>query len=256
LNFEYKDTLRTLDDMVKASLTLNHKTILRLFGTVGAGKGTISNRLSDFFDIPAVDSGAIWRSVTYGYLQDPSLDISSENNSQLFKRISMKPEGNSFVIYFDNKLLTNDDLRNKSVDSKVSAVAEYRDTYDEFLSDFLDEYNESVVLDGRAGETRYIKHAREVGYTIIKIYLFSSIEAAAHRRALEYQKRNPNIEFESALQEISDNIQWRDETDYNRAKEQDHMGWVDDATFALDTTDLTIDEVFETVLWRIYTIQN
>jgi cytidylate kinase len=250
IDFEYSTISQQLNQSQKTQLRLPPKTILRVFGTVGSGKGTVSMRLADFFDISTVDSGKIWRAATYGYTQE-KLANTKENTDLVFSKIEAKLVKDDFELYYNEQKLTTDQLRNPEVDALVSTYSVHRDAYNTFLINFLKQNNHSLVLDGRGGKTPYLIEAENSGYHVIKLFLFVSLDAAAYRRALDYQAKNTELSFEELLQKTKDTIVLRDQNDYNHIIDQ-NMGWVDETTFALETTELTIDEVFETALFLIY----
>jgi cytidylate kinase len=250
IEFDFQSTNQQVTQSQIQSIQLPPQTIIRIFGTVGSGKGTVSKKLSEFFSIPAFDTGKIWRTVTYGYIQE-GLENTAENTDLVFSKIDAKVQGNEFDVYYDGKKLDDNDLRNPQVDSLVSEYSLHRSSYNTFLTNFLESFQSSLVLDGRGGRTPYIVAAEKYGYHIIKIFLFVSLDKAAHRRALDYQSKQPDTDFDQLVHETKEKIIVRDMNDYHHIIDQ-NMGWVDKDTFALDTSNLTIDEVFETIVAIIY----
>lgn len=251
LEFNYSSEKKKLSEEEKKGLHLPNKSIIRIFGTVGSGKGTVSAQLAKFFNIPTFDTGKVWRSVTYGCIKE-NLENTQDNIDKIFQRVDVKPNGLGFDTFFDGKKLENSDLRNPEVDAVVSQYSKHRNSYNTFLTNFLKSFEGSVILDGRGGRTPYLNAAETYGFTITRIFLFVSLEQAAHRRTLDYQHKHPEKSFDELKAEISETIIARDCNDYNHIVEQ-NLGWVDAETFALDTTKLSIEDVYETVL---YTIKN
>ena len=102
-----------------------------------------------------------------------------------------------------------------------------------------------------AGETNVIMDGRDIGTTVlpnaeVKIFLVASARSRAERRMLDFQERG--IETDQSVEEIEKDIAERDYKDSHRAISP--LKKADDA-IEIDTTNLTIDQVVDTILEKI-----
>ncbi len=100
-----------------------------------------------------------------------------------------------------------------------------------------------VILDGRDIGSVVLPDAE------LKIYLTASVKARAKRRWLEVQ----GTANEQSLDEITKNVERRDEMDKNR--EESPLVCVDDAV-VIDSSDMTFDETVNRILQLVQEIIN
>lgn len=251
IDFQYESSSKTLPQEQKNSLLFPNKTIIRIFGTIGSGKGTISQLLSHHLSLPSIDSGTIWRAVAYGYNESGAKN-SAENTSIIFGSIKGEIVENALVLYYKNKKLSLTDLKNPTIDSIVSQYSHYRENYNTFVSQLIKSIDTSLIIDGRGGNPPYINSAEQNGFKVIRIFLFSSISSAVQRRFLDYKDSSNSLSQEELKTTIRTTLLKRETQDYTHIMDQ-NLGWVNESTFALDTSNLTIDQVFDTVLFHIST---
>ena len=210
--------------------------IIAIDGTSAAGKGTLAKRLQDFFDYAYLDTGALYRAVGKRVLdlgKDPTDEAAA---TQAAKELS--PETML-------SLQKDPSIRNEvcgAAASKVSAIPAVRQALFDFQRNFaLNPVKEDgtpakgAVLDGRDIGTVVCPDAE------IKLFLSASAEVRAKRRQKELQEKGICAIYEDVLNDVKK----RDERDSSRATAP--LKPADDA-FILDTSDMTIDDVFARVI--------
>ncbi len=208
--------------------------IIAIDGPAGAGKSTISKLIANRLGIMYIDTGAMYRAVTYYFLQnDVKFDEKDEIKSSLDK---IDIDFDRDKVYLCNQDVTSQ-IRSKIVNENVSNVSAI-DVVREKMVDMqrLMSKKKSVLLDGRDIGTVVFPSAD------YKFYLTASVDVRAKRRYLEEQnKGNINI----SIEEIKKSIENRDFIDSNRKISP--LKKADDA-LEIDTSDMSIDEVVNKVI--------
>ncbi|EJU22002.1 cytidylate kinase [Peptoanaerobacter stomatis] len=208
--------------------------IIAIDGPAGAGKSTISKLIANRLGIMYIDTGAMYRAVTYYFLQnDVKFDDKDEIKSSLDK---IDIDFDRDKVYLCNQDVTSQ-IRSKIVNENVSDVSAI-DVVREKMVDMqrLMSKKKSVLLDGRDIGTVVFPSAD------YKFYLTASVDVRAKRRYLEEQnKGNINI----SIEEIKKSIENRDFIDSNRKISP--LKKADDA-LEIDTSDMSIDEVVNKVI--------
>ena len=217
------------------------KAIIAIDGFASTGKSTLGKMLSKFIGLPYIDSGALFRGITFlalekGWIVNNIIDeISIEEGLQEVK-ISFDPLTNS--INLNNRDIT-DKIRSKSVSSNVSQISKLV-----FVRSFLlkqqrlmgDSYG--LIMDGRDIGTVVFPNAD------FKFFFTAKPEVRARRR-WEEMKANG---FSLSYNEVLKNILYRDKTDTERK-----VSPLKKATDAIqiDTTNLSLDQAFEILVAKI-----
>lgn len=206
-------------------------------GPAAAGKSTIAKKTAELLGYTYVDTGAMYRAITYKALQE-NIDLQDEDKlTNLLKDtlIELKPSLAGQLVYLDNVAVT-EVIRSKEVTASVSAVAAHATLREEMVKRQMEMgKNGRIVMDGRDIGTHVLKDAE------LKIFMSASVEERANRRYLENQKRG----IEANLEELKQEIALRDKLDSER--QASPLIQADDAIF-IDTTSLTIDEVSEKIM--------
>lgn len=207
-------------------------------GPAGAGKSTIARLVAQALGYIYVDTGAMYRAVTWEFLQT-SLQIQpTAELSQWLHEIHMeiKPGIDEQQVYINGRDVTPF-LRSEEVTSRVSEIASI-EAVRKFLVTAQQQMasKKGVVMDGRDIGTKVIPDAE------IKIFLTASIEQRAKRRLKESQLRG---QTSKSLLEIEQDIAHRDRMDEQRAVSP--LIQAQDAIL-LDSSYLTIDEVVAHIL--------
>lgn len=210
--------------------------IIAVDGPAGAGKSTISKLIAKKLNINYIDTGAMYRAVTYKCLSE-GVDVKNEAAViEVAKRTDIDFRDNN--IYLDSKVV-NEEIRTREVSANVSDVAKIKEVR-YLMVDVQREIGtrNDVILDGRDIGSYVFPNAD------YKFFLVATPEERGRRRYKELCENG----FEGTLEEIIKDIEKRDEIDSNR--EFAPLKKADDA-IEIDTTGLGIDEVVETVVSKI-----
>lgn len=210
-------------------------------GPASSGKSTIAKQIARQLNIAYVDSGAIYRTITYALL---------ENNIQPNDSEAIKEQLQQFDIelmadqdYFEVRLNQQPiglEIRSEQVTAAVSEVSAYPFVR-EYVNHKLQQLsrNHSVIMDGRDIGTVVLPEAE------VKIFLTASAEVRAQRRYEEKKQRNQLTQsYEDILQAIIE----RDMYDSNRKIAP--LRKAEDA-IEVDTSNLTVEEVVNKVISMI-----
>lgn len=207
--------------------------IIAVDGPAGAGKSTIAKIIADKLNINYIDTGAMYRAITYKCLIN-NIDITNEEAvSDLAKETEIDFKDNN--IYLDGKILT-EEIRTIEVSNNVSNVAKIKDVR-YLMVDVQREIGtrSSVILDGRDIGSYVFPNAD------YKFYLVATPEERGQRRYKELTEKGYDVNLDEIIKEMVK----RDEMDSNR--EFAPLKKADDAIL-IDTTSKTIDEVVDDFL--------
>ncbi|CEI72886.1 MULTISPECIES: (d)CMP kinase [Romboutsia] len=210
--------------------------VIAVDGPAGAGKSTIAKIIANRLNINYIDTGAMYRAITYKCLKN-NIDINNEEEVvKLAKDTDIDFRDNN--IYIDGNIL-KEEIRTMEVSNNVSNVAKIKEVR-YLMVDVQREIGKrnSVILDGRDIGSYVFPNAD------YKFYLVATPEERGQRRFKELKEKG----YETTLEEIIKDIIKRDEIDSNR--EFAPLVKADDA-IEIDTTGKTIDDVVESVISKI-----
>lgn len=207
------------------------ENIIAIDGPAGAGKSTVAKIVARRLNFEYLDSGAIYRALTY-YLLKNKVDIT--NTEEVIKNIQevdiQISEGRYYVQGED---VTNF-LRRKDVTEFVPKVAKIPDVRKKLLSiQHKAAEKQNIVIDGR-----------DIGSVVFpdaafKFFITATIDERARRRLKEIGKDIP-------LEKIKEEIRQRDEEDRNRSVSP--LIEPEDAVY-IDTTKLSVEQVVSKILY-------
>ena len=210
--------------------------VIAVDGPAGAGKSTIAKIVAKKLNINYIDTGAMYRAITYKCLQN-GVDINNEEEV-------IKIAQNTDIDFRDNnlyldKVVVTDEIRTMEVSNNVSNVAKIKEVR-YLMVDVQRKIGKrnSVILDGRDIGSYVFPNAD------FKFFLIATPEERGARRYKELTEKG----YTTSLEEIINDIIKRDEIDSNR--EFAPLVKAEDA-IEIDTTGKTIDEVVESVLSKI-----
>ena len=210
--------------------------VIAVDGPAGAGKSTIAKIIADKLNINYIDTGAMYRAVTYKVLQN-NIDTTDEQAIiEVAKASEIDFKDNN--IYLDGKIL-KEEIRTPEVSNNVSNVAQIKEVR-YLMVDVQREIGNrsSVILDGRDIGSYVFPNAD------YKFFLNASPEERGERRYKELVKKG----YETTVEEVIKDVIRRDEIDSNR--EFAPLVKADDA-IEIDTTGKTIEDVVEDVISKI-----
>ena len=207
---------------------------IALDGPAAAGKSTIAKLVAAKLSMVYVDTGAMYRAITYKYLQLNKTENFSELVESTELSLTYDEEKGQRVI-LDNQDVT-DYLRENDVTNHVSYVSS-KESVRSFAVEKQQELaqQKGIVMDGRDIGTVVLPDAD------LKIYMIASVE----ERALRRQKDNELRDIQSTVEQLKKEIAERDHYDMNR--EISPLKKADDA-ITIDTTGMSIEEVTDKIL--------
>lgn len=207
--------------------------IIAIDGPAGAGKSTLAKFIAEQFGFFNLNSGNFYRAVT---LKMQASGVSLDNQEQVIaiaSAIQLKlTEGRLCVDGVD----VEDQLHTDNIDrdvAQVSAIVAVRHAVNDKIRAVTRDLD--VVAEGRDMTTVVFPHAD------LKIYLDASLQSRTERRF------DQNIS-QLSRDEINETLRQRDEIDRN--KTEGRLTLAEDALY-LDTSDLTLEQVYEKVIAEI-----
>lgn len=214
-----------------------HKIAVAVDGPAGAGKSSISKIVAKKLGYLYIDTGAMYRSVTWAVLHN-HIDVNNHTAVEALLPeldLTMEASDDSCKVFIAGQDVT-DFIRTPQVNNAVSIVASYKGVR-QYLVERQRLMAEAggVILDGRDIGSVVLPNAE------LKIYLTASVEARAMRRYLEV-KGTVN---EQTLEDIKESVMQRDDMDKNR--KESPLIQVEDAVL-VDSSEMTFDETVERIL--------
>lgn len=205
-------------------------------GPAASGKSTISKLLANKLGFQYLDTGAMYRAVT---LKALNLKINLENEEE-YNFLE-----NTTIEFIDNKIHldgvdVSKEIRTLEVTNNASLVAKFGYVRAKLVAmqQKLSE-SQNIIVDGRDIGTVVLPNAN------LKIFLTASVRVRAIRRMKENETRGITI----SLEETEKDLEIRDYKDSHR--EIGPLTQADDAVL-VDTSDLSVEEVIETITRLVF----
>lgn len=216
---------------------MSKKIIVAIDGPAGSGKSTTAKLVAQHLGFLYVDSGAMYRAVTFLAIRANVLN----SNDEIIKlaeetEIELKFADSKTYVFTNGENIT-DDIRSVEVNENVSIVSKIDGVRKPLIEKQkgMSKLNCGIVMEGRDISTVVFPNAD------VKIFLTASIERRAERRAKEYNEKGIDVD----VNEIQKNISLRDEIDSTR--ELSPLLKAKDA-IEIDTSKITIEEQVEKIL--------
>ena len=204
------------------------KLAVAIDGPAGAGKSTIAKILGKKFDLMYINTGAMYRAVTFVAMKNNIAPTDIETLCSEVKKMEMHFENDELYLNGEN---INDRLTLPDISKNVSeyaAIKEVRALLVDLQRNMAQKYDS--IMDGRDIGTVVLKDAK------YKFFLTATPEERADRRYKEFKEKHLDVKYEDILEDIKK----RDYYDTHR--EVDPLRKADDAV-QIDTTGLDIDGV-------------
>lgn len=205
--------------------------IIAVDGTAASGKGTISERLAQYYGLSYMDTGVLYRAVglicvkEFGDAEEEHLAIEAAQKMAL-----------SYPECLEGLDLKSDEASNAA--SKVAKIGEVRQILFDTQRNFGLKAPKGAVIDGRDIGTVIFPEAP------IKLFFDADLDVRVERRFKDLIKRKPSLQYD----EVYADMKARDERDRNR--EVAPLIPAQDAIH-VDNSKMSIDEVFDFVLSKI-----
>ncbi|MGR6001934.1 (d)CMP kinase [Bacillus cereus] len=216
---------------------MDKRISIAIDGPAYAGKSTVAKVVAKELSYVYIDTGAMYRTLTYATLEQ-KVDIENEEQlMEVVKNVNIEfQQGENTQLVFLNGQDVSEVIRTPDVTNRVSIVAKHRLVREEMVRRQQELAKKGgVVMDGRDIGTHVLPGAE------VKIFMLASVEERAERRHLE----NLNKGFDSNLERLKEEIAQRDKLDSER--EVSPLKKADDA-LELDTTSLSIEEVVQKIM--------
>ena len=214
--------------------------VIAIDGPAGSGKSTIAKMLAKRLGFKYLDTGAMYRALTWRAMEK-GINLEDENAlCRLMDQttIDFQSSEDGLFVFVDGADVTKE-IRLPSVTNNVHYISNTRNVR-----------RRMVELQQRlAADAHVVAEGRDMGTVVFpraekKFFLDANIEERAKRRYTEFKPSESKI----SLDDVTRDIESRDRRDTTRTNSP--LTKADDAIY-LDTTKLTIDEVFIIILREI-----
>ena len=218
---------------------MNKNIIIAIDGFASTGKSTLAKCLANYLNYIYVDSGSMYRAITYYALINNYLPFNESNLKDFFKILPdvklnfIFNENLGYSEIYLNNINIEKEIRSILVSNHVSSVATIS-FIRKHMVDLQKEIclNKGVVMDGRDIGTVVFPNAE------LKLFLNASAEVRAERRHSEYVRQGVKVNYK----EVLDNLKSRDLDDSNR---KDSPLIVSDDAIEIDNSFLSMeDQIF------------
>ncbi|QRA44314.1 (d)CMP kinase [Chryseobacterium cucumeris] len=222
------------------------KPVIAIDGYSSTGKSSISKIIADQLGLIHMDTGALYRGVTWYALQhclneNGEIDLNTLFSS--FNQIKLEFKNNDgTLILFLNDTDISTEIRTNIVSDNVSLVAKQKE-----VRDFLLQSQRTLAEKGGV-----IMDGRDIGTVVLpdadyKFFLTASIDERTNRRFLELK----GLGIEADKEQVKQNLVERDKIDSER--EIAPLKQADDA-IVIDNSALTKEETIQLILSHIQKI--
>lgn len=229
---------------------MSKKITIAIDGFSSTGKSTLAKQVAKELGYVYVDTGAMYRAVTFfamqnGYISKDYFDKETLVNSLPFVELQFKfnPDLGFGEMYL-NDINVEKEIRTIEVSNFVSKIAEVSQVRAKLVEQQKSMgIHKGIVMDGRDIGTVVFPDAE------LKIFMTASPEVRARRRFDELAGKGQSVTFEEVLK----NVQERDYIDTHR--EDSPLVKATDA-IEIDNSSLTREEQFQKVLELVEEVIN
>ncbi|HEY8544146.1 MAG TPA: (d)CMP kinase [Acidimicrobiales bacterium] len=204
--------------------------VIAIDGPAGSGKSTVARLLADRLGLEYLDTGAMYRAVTFAAMRRGIDPADPEPVAHLAKVVEMEVTDSSVRV---DGVDASIEIRGPEVSRAVSVVAANPGVREELVRRQREwaYKRDGGVLEGRDIGTVVFPNA------VLKVYLTARPEVRAERRAAEVT----GLDYETVAADIAR----RDAYDEGRAVSPARAA---DDSVVVDTSDLTLDEIVEEIV--------
>jgi cytidylate kinase len=205
--------------------------LISIDGPAGSGKSTICELIAKRLGFTHIDTGSMYRAVTY-YAIFHNLKLDSEETYKFIDNIKLELIGEKILL---DGVDISKQIRSKEVTDNVSLVSSFSLVRKKLVSLQKSLAVGLVIMDGRDIGTKVMPNAN------IKIFLTADSKVRAYRRL---KQKNESFDEEKLISE-EQNIIIRDNKDSTR---DDSPLVIPKDAIILDTSHSTLNEVVETII--------
>jgi CMP/dCMP kinase len=215
--------------------------IIAVDGPAGSGKSSVSKEVARRLDISYIDSGAIYRAITWYILRTFGIVEPEKNYIEGLSGISITQDFNKDGVSktFVNGEDVSEEIRDELIAKNIGVISDNPNIRN-FVNHLLRGWamTRSIIMDGR-----------DIGTVVFpgsdyKIFLDASVEVRSLRRFKEYIEMGKTVD----VNEIKKQIIRRDEEDSRRPFGR--LIKADDA-YIIDTSSLTKEEVINLIIKKV-----
>ncbi|MDG2367650.1 MAG: (d)CMP kinase [Flavobacteriaceae bacterium] len=222
-----------------------NKIIIAIDGTSSTGKSTIAKRLAKRLKYVYIDSGAMYRALTFYAIQKEYISKNHFDTNKLINDLSNiyidfkeSKETSKFEVHL-NGVSVEKHIRSLSVSNLVSKVATIGKVRKQMVKvQHSLGLNKGIVMDGRDIGTVVFPNAE------LKFYLDASSDLRAKRRFKELIDSNHDISYN----EVLSNINLRDGQDMSR---KNSPLTVASDSIVINTDDISLDQLENKLLSHV-----
>ena len=210
--------------------------IIAIDGPSASGKSTLGRMLARQLGLLYIDTGSMYRAVALAVIESSANEQDHVAASSLAERVKIDLAGDpdSLSVWLNGR-----DVTRRIRDEDVTHVASIVSTIPAVRRAMVQQQRE-------LGKRGAVMNGRDIGTVVfpdadIKFFLDASVAERAERRFTEERENNPGVQYEQTLADITE----RDARD--TARQDSPLVAADDAII-LDSTGLSIDEVFQRML--------
>jgi len=218
---------------------MKRNLIIAIDGPSGAGKSTLGRMLARALDLLYIDTGSMYRAVALAVLESSISATDDVAVGSLAGRvdIDLKGDPDSLRVTLGGVDVT-EQIRTEEV-TELSSI----------ISTIPAVRRAMVARQRQMGERGAVLNGRDIGTVVfpdadVKFFLTALPQERATRRFNEERAQDPNADFEETFADMAE----RDRRDSTR--EDSPLKAADDAII-VDSTGLTIDEVFQKMMIAI-----
>jgi cytidylate kinase len=211
--------------------------IIAIDGPAGSGKSTSAKLIAKKLGYLYIDTGAMYRAVTFHALQNEAI----ENETRIVElarkcSIDLDYKDGEVIVLLNDKDISKE-IRSVEINAHVSDVSKIREIRNLMVKKQrkMGAKGEGVVMEGRDIGTVVFPDAD------VKIFLTAALDTRANRRANEYIENGSNVNVD----EIKNNLLNRDKIDSSR--NDSPLIKADDA-IEVNTTTTTIEQQVNLIL--------
>ena len=211
--------------------------VITIDGAAGVGKTTTAKELARKLGFKYLDTGAMYRAITYFFIQH-QVDIESKN--MVINSLDTLSLDVSFPVDRPTKIMLDgedisEDIRKKIVTNRVSQVSAIEDVRKKMVK-----IQKEIVSNGN-----FVVEGRDIGTVVFpnaehKFFLVADYDIRAERRLKDFD--NVNEKFD--LSDIKNDLIRRDEHDKNRKFSP--LKKAGDA-IVINTSNCSVDEQVESI---------